>query len=454
MTCRPKPTPASTRTLHPRACRAATWRARAMPRSPFQACIETRTTVRPCQPVPSRGAAAARPGERPHGSPVGAAARRHVGASGPSPTERERQSACGSSRSIARNTARSCRNSRRSSRDDVQVLPLPRRRVGGEVHRADHHQRPRPGRVREIVTNLACWLPVVPRQEAVADLHEAVPAGCRCRARAAGCGPTSTARSGRRRRPAPRRRGGARAAGPGRSTASRRSTPRAGPSHPGRRGRSARSMCRTSAYCSASEPNGSLNSARCPGDAAGSRRRRRAAAGGAGRSSPGWLATEPPSSSAGPTERSGEPGDHGYSENGCGRALLHRSAGRRGACGRTASGHRHTFTRPWFTPCSIGSPVPSTRNRYRLLAGALLCLLVVVAFAVLYKADVSGLDELRQRPRVGSAGLDLPAPGRAALLPVRPGGVHDGADDDLHGRHRRPAGLAQARRGPPSGRSS
>jgi YegS/Rv2252/BmrU family lipid kinase len=36
--------------------------------------------------------------------------------------------------------------------------------------------------------------------------------------------------------------------------------------------------------------------------------------------------------------------------------------------------------------------VPSTRNRYRLLAGALLCALVVVAFAVLYKTYVKGLD--------------------------------------------------------------
>ncbi|CAN5553334.1 hypothetical protein BH10ACT10_BH10ACT10_09530 [soil metagenome] len=37
--------------------------------------------------------------------------------------------------------------------------------------------------------------------------------------------------------------------------------------------------------------------------------------------------------------------------------------------------------------------MPSTRNRYRLLAGALLCVLVVVAFAVLYETYVKGLDE-------------------------------------------------------------
>ena len=36
--------------------------------------------------------------------------------------------------------------------------------------------------------------------------------------------------------------------------------------------------------------------------------------------------------------------------------------------------------------------MPSTRNRYALLAGALLCLLVVVAIAVVYKTDVTVLD--------------------------------------------------------------
>ena len=38
--------------------------------------------------------------------------------------------------------------------------------------------------------------------------------------------------------------------------------------------------------------------------------------------------------------------------------------------------------------------MPSTRNRYVVLACALLCLLVVVAIAVVYKTDVTGLDEL------------------------------------------------------------
>ena len=38
--------------------------------------------------------------------------------------------------------------------------------------------------------------------------------------------------------------------------------------------------------------------------------------------------------------------------------------------------------------------MPSTRNRYRMLAGALLCLLVVVVIAVVYKSDVRVLDEL------------------------------------------------------------
>ena len=38
--------------------------------------------------------------------------------------------------------------------------------------------------------------------------------------------------------------------------------------------------------------------------------------------------------------------------------------------------------------------MPSTRNRYRVLAGALFCLLVVLAIAVLYRTDVKALDEL------------------------------------------------------------
>jgi YegS/Rv2252/BmrU family lipid kinase len=48
--------------------------------------------------------------------------------------------------------------------------------------------------------------------------------------------------------------------------------------------------------------------------------------------------------------------------------------------------------------------VPSTRNRYRLLAGALLCALVVVAFAVLYKTYVKGLDELDNSLETGPQG--------------------------------------------------
>ena len=45
--------------------------------------------------------------------------------------------------------------------------------------------------------------------------------------------------------------------------------------------------------------------------------------------------------------------------------------------------------------------MPSTRNRYVLLAGALLCLLVVVAIAVFYKTDVSGLDGLDNNLEAG-----------------------------------------------------
>ena len=53
-----------------------------------------------------------------------------------------------------------------------------------------------------------------------------------------------------------------------------------------------------------------------------------------------------------------------------------------------------------------------------MLAGALLCLLVVVAFAVVYKTDVTGARRLRQRPRRRAAGLDLPAPARLTQLPA------------------------------------
>ena len=38
--------------------------------------------------------------------------------------------------------------------------------------------------------------------------------------------------------------------------------------------------------------------------------------------------------------------------------------------------------------------MPFTTSRYRMLAGALLSLLVVVALTVLYKADLHGLDGL------------------------------------------------------------
>lgn len=48
--------------------------------------------------------------------------------------------------------------------------------------------------------------------------------------------------------------------------------------------------------------------------------------------------------------------------------------------------------------------MPSTRNRYRLLAAALLCALVVVAFAVLYKTYVKGLDELDTTLETGPQG--------------------------------------------------
>ena len=70
---------------------------------------------------------------------------------------------------------------------------------------------------------------------------------------------------------------------------------------------------------------------------------------------------------------------------------------------RHAAGHRHTSSRP-CPPRPIGRPVPSTRNRYRLLAGALLCLLVVVALPSLYKTDVRVLDEIDNDLEAGPQG--------------------------------------------------
>ena len=54
--------------------------------------------------------------------------------------------------------------------------------------------------------------------------------------------------------------------------------------------------------------------------------------------------------------------------------------------------------------------MPSTRNRYRLLAGALLCALVVVAFAVLYKTYVKGLDDFDNDLGAGPQGFTFRHP--------------------------------------------
>ena len=60
----------------------------------------------------------------------------------------------------------------------------------------------------------------------------------------------------------------------------------------------------------------------------------------------------------------------------------------------------------------------------------------------------------RQRPRDRPAGLDLPAPGGAALLPRGRGGLHDAADDRLHAGRGRRCWPGASTSGPRSGRSA
>ncbi len=62
--------------------------------------------------------------------------------------------------------------------------------------------------------------------------------------------------------------------------------------------------------------------------------------------------------------------------------------------------------------------MPSTRNRYVVLACALLCLLVVVAIAVVYKTDVTGLDELDNDLGSGPQGWTLQHPVATHFLMV------------------------------------
>ena len=64
----------------------------------------------------------------------------------------------------------------------------------------------------------------------------------------------------------------------------------------------------------------------------------------------------------------------------------------------------------------IGSPVPSTRNRYRLLAGALLCLLLLIVLTVVYKADVRALDELDNDLGAGPQGWTFRHPAAQQFL--------------------------------------
>ncbi|NUR06959.1 MAG: phosphatase PAP2 family protein [Nocardioidaceae bacterium] len=55
-------------------------------------------------------------------------------------------------------------------------------------------------------------------------------------------------------------------------------------------------------------------------------------------------------------------------------------------------GNGHTLT--VLRPRTTGVPLPSTRARNRLLAGALLCVVVFVAITVLYETDLRGLDRV------------------------------------------------------------
>ena len=208
----------------------------------------------------------------------------------------------------------------------------------------------------------------------------------------------------------------------GRSRASRRSTPPAGPSRRGRAWSMRASMCRTRAYCRSSGPQRVVEQHvprrghRCRG------RPRAAAAGPAGRQARSarqqCRAARPAHSLV---DMCSTPGADGpVTAPSCNHAGP-RSRRRPGHACRSA-GHRHTFTDP-STHRPVRSLVPSTRNRYRLLAGALLCLLVVVALAVVYKNDVKRARRARQGPRRRPAGVDLPAPGRAALPARRRGGV-------------------------------
>ena len=97
--------------------------------------------------------------------------------------------------------------------------------------------------------------------------------------------------------------------------------------------------------------------------------------------------------------------------------------------------------------------MPSTRNRYRLLAGALLCLLVLVALTVFYKTDVRVLDELDNDLGAGPQGWTFRRPAAQQFLLFVEAGVHHAADDDLH-RDRRPACCSGAStHGPRCGRS-
>ena len=60
--------------------------------------------------------------------------------------------------------------------------------------------------------------------------------------------------------------------------------------------------------------------------------------------------------------------------------------------------------------------MPSTRNRYRLLAGALLCLLLLVVLTVVYKADVRALDELDNDLGAGPQGWTFRHPAAQQFL--------------------------------------
>ena len=95
--------------------------------------------------------------------------------------------------------------------------------------------------------------------------------------------------------------------------------------------------------------------------------------------------------------------------------------------------------------------MPFTTSRYRMLAGALLSLLVVVGLTVLYKADLHGLDGLDNELGSGPQGWTFRHP--AADSSVVEVVFDDPPDHRLHPHRGGHPGLAQAVPGGVLGRS-